>query len=785
MIKHYFTIIYRNLIRAKGYFAINLIGLTAGLACSLFIFLWAHDEWSINKFHEKDDRLFQVLENQKYSDGILTTTSTPGLLAEAFKAEMPEVEFAATTTWVNSSTLSIGDLNIKAEGFYVSSDFFNVFTFPLLQGTPGQVLNDKLAIVISKSLAEKLFGTSDGAVGKTLDIQHETTFMVSGVFADVPAQSSLKFDFVVNLEEFKERNSWLSNWTNNGPPTYIVLKQGVDAMEFEEKIKDFLKTKNPKTFITLLIQKYSDRYLYGKFENGLQAGGRIEYVRLFLVIAVFIVVIACINFMNLSTARASKKAKEVGIKKSVGAQRASLMGQFLSESVATSFVAVILAISIVWILLPAFNMLTDKLILFPIAKPAFLLLLLLIGLLTGLLAGSYPALYLSGFRPAAVLKGEAKGSFGELWVRKGLVVFQFLLSVILIVSVIVVYRQTEFLQRRNLGYNKDNLIRFNVEGKIADSRETFLNELRKVQGVIRASSASHTFTYPNNSTQDVQWEGKLPDQRIKFETIGANYDLMETLEMEMTEGRFFSEKIGSDSNKVIFNQTAINMMGLSEPIGKVIKLWSQYDLEIIGVVKDFHFRSLHESVEPLLIRLNPANTWMIMARLDGNNMPATLKRIENLYKEFNPGFSFEYSFQDDEYAKLYAAERRVATLALCFATLAILISCLGLFGLAAFTAERRRKEIGIRKALGASSQTIVLLLSNDFSRLVIASIILGLPISYWLLNNWLARFAYRIDLGVGYFILAGSMALLIAWITVASQALRASRVNPVDCLREQ
>jgi ABC-type antimicrobial peptide transport system permease subunit len=618
-----------------------------------------------------------------------------------------------------------------------------------------------------------------------VELQHEKSYQVTGVFEKVAA-SSQQFDFVLSFEEFKLENNWVTQWGNNGPPTYLILREGSNAEDVSTKIKDFVKDRNEDSNVSLFLTPFSKRYLFGRYENGKQAGGRIVYVRLFSIIAVFILLIACINFMNLSTARASRKAKEVGIKKSIGAQRHSLIVQYISEAMITSILSLFVAVASVYLLLPAFNLLTDKHIVFSWAKPEMVLWLIGITIFTGLLAGSYPAIFLSGFKPATVLKGELKGSWGELWARKGLVVFQFSLSVILIVSVLVIYKQIEFVQTKNLGYKKDNLIRVPIEGKLEASLETFLTEVRQVPGVINASSMGHSLLGRNNNTSGLEWEGKNPKDEILFENVRVNYDMIETLGVEFVGGRSFSRDHSTDTSAIIFNEAAIKVMGMKDPIGKVIKLWDQYNLEIVGVVKDFHFQSLHDVVNPLFFVLNQKNTWNMMIRLEGGKEKETLKSIGDMYASFNPGFTFDYTFQDVEYARQYSAEQRVASLSGYFAVFAILISCLGLFGLAAFTAERRLKEIGIRKALGSSSTKIVLLLSGDFTRMVLLSIALGLPISYWFLSEWfLPRFAFRIELTPWYFVIGGLIALVISWLTVASQAIRAANVNPVQCLRSE
>ena len=787
MLKHYLLIIYRNFLRAKSYFAINLAGLSAGLACTLFIFLWVRDEVRMNAFHENDTRLFQLMEHQQYADEIMTTSSTPGILAETLKEEFPEVQYAATTTWIDKYTLSIKDENnVKASGYHVGKDYFKIFSYKLVQGDPAQVLEDKFAMVISRDLAKKLFGSEENAVGKMVELQHEKTFHVTGIFENIPSNSVYQFDFVLSFEEFKDDNKWVLEWGNNGPSTFIVLNAGADPKAFEAKIKDYIKGKDEGSHVTLFLQRFSERYLYGSFENGKPSGGRIEYVRLFSVIAVFILIIACINFMNLSTARASRKAKEIGIKKSIGAQRSSLIFQYISESMLTSILALIVAWCVVWLFLPQFNLITEKKIKLSLNDPELLIWFLAITVLTGFISGSYPALYLSGFKPAAVLKGEVKGSIGELWARKGLVVFQFFLSVVFIVSVLVIYKQVQFVQTKNLGYNKDHLINFPMEGKLRTNTETFLTEIRKIPGVQNASSTSHSLLGRNSNTSGVAWEGKNPDDRILFENVSVNFGMLETWGVKLTEGRFFSEENGiADTSKIIFNEAAIKVMNLENPIGKKIKLWEKHDREIIGVVKDFHFQSLHEAVNPLFFRLQPDNTWTIIVRLQGGKEKETLAAIEQYYKTFNPGFTFEYRFQDQEYAQLYESEQRVATLSGYFASMAVLISCLGLFGLATFTAERRLKEIGIRKALGSSATNIVMLLSGDFTKMVLISILIGLPVSYFMLDWWLQRFAFRVELEPWYFIAAGLVALVISWVTVASQAIRAAGVNPVKCLRTE
>jgi ABC-type antimicrobial peptide transport system permease subunit len=778
MLRHNLLLIYRNFKKFKSTFFINLIGLSTGLACTLLIYLWVKDELSVDKFLEKDSQLFQVQEHRVKSNGIWTSPTTSGPLAETLASEMPEVEYSASVTRPDRITLSVDDTNLKTLGRSAGKNYFKIFSYTLIDGNRDNVLTDKNSIVISDALAIRLFNTTENLIGKTIELDNESKLFVTGIFKKMPLNASDQFDFVLSFEKFKEGRNFL---------TYILLKQGTDVTAFDQKIKDLVKVKtdNNVTHRTLFTKQYSENYLYGKYENGVLTGGRITYVKLFSIIAIFILVIACINFMNLSTAKASRRIKEVGIKKAVGAARKTLIYQYLGESLLLSFLSLLLAILIVDIALPHFNVITGKYLALNF-NPALILSCIGVSIFTGIAAGSYPALYLSGFNPATVLKGKINTAIGELWARKGLVVFQFALSVIFIVSVLVVYKQIEYVQSQNLGYNKDNVLYFPREGKIwqEETLESFIAGIGAIPGVVSSSSISHTMTGHNSGTYGVVWEGKAEDDATEFEVFTVNYDMMETLGIEMKEGRTFSKEFGADSSKIIFNEAAIEFMGLKDPIGKTVKLWGD-EMQIIGVAKDFHFESLHEKVKPVFFRLAPGDTYLVMSKLAAGAEAETIGRIKDYYQKVNPGFIFEYKFLDNEYQAQYVAEQRVAVLSRYFAGLAILISCLGLFGLAAFTAERRLKEIGIRKVLGSSEFGIVYLLSGDFTKMVVLAICIACPASYILLKMWLSDFAYKIDLTAWYFVGAGFIALLTAWITVGVQAIKAARVNPVKCLKDE
>jgi predicted permease len=787
MFRHNLLIAWRNSKKDKSTFFINLTGLAAGLTCAILIFLWVNDELKIDRFFEDSDRIYQVMENVQQDQGVITRQSTAGPTAKALEEEIPEVEIAVTTTHarIGSYTLSDQDRNLKARGLYASAGFFQLFSYEILEGQKDQVLTDKKSIVISESIARALFGTVENVVGKIIEWQHKKQYQVSGIFKDLPSASSAQFDFVLTFEAFTDDNQWLTNWFNTAPQTFVLLQEGTDIQQLNDRLENFVieKTNGAADHRKPFVTRYSDAYLYSFYENGQQSGGRIEYVKLFSIIAIFILIIACINFMNLSTARASRRIKEIGIKKTLGANRSSLIGQYLSESTLMSFLSVIVAIGLVFLLLPGFNDITGKILRIDFNSRLILTLLAII-LLVGITAGSYPALYLSGFKPVKVLKGKLQHFMGETWARKGLVVFQFTLSIILISAVWVVYRQMAYIQTKNLGYEKDHIVMLDREGKIRESQETFLAALQNLPGVVDASAIGHNMSGHNGGTYGIEWPGKNPEDRTEFERVPVDFGMIELLGIDMVEGRTFSREFKSDTGKIIFNEAAIEYMGISEPIGKKVKLWGR-EMEIAGVTSNFHFESFHEQIKPLFMWLAPDNASNIMIKIAAGQEKETISKIQQFYQEFNPGFPFNYKFLDDEYQTLYLAEQKVSVLSKYFAGLAILISCLGLFGLSIFTAERRQKEIGIRKVLGSGELNIVFLLSGDFTRMVLIAILIALPVSYYLTMQWLESFAFGVDLSWWNFLGAGALALLIAWVTISVQTFKAARVNPIECLRNE
>lgn len=791
MFRQNLLLIYRSAKKYKGTFFINLIGLSTGIACALLIYLWVHDELSFDKFHENDRQLYQVMENQQHAGDIMTTDGSAGLLAETLLAERPEIAYAVAVTptvWFPDFVVSAkSGEKLNAIGQFAGKDYFNVFSYGLFAGNKNQVLADKNNIVISESLARRLFNTTENVVGKTIAWQLEDRtreVLVAGLFRDVPHNSSAQFDFVLPFDAFKELNPAALDWGNYGCNTFLVLKKGTDIGHFNQQIAQTIdRRQNGNAYRTLFVTRYSDGYLHGSYQNGQPAGGRIGYVKLFSIIAVLVLVIAGINFTNLSTAKATTRLKEVGVKKAIGASRKGLIFQYMGESLMISFFAFLIAIGLIILLLPGFNEMTQKAIVLR-PDPGIVLSFLGITLLTGLLAGVYPALYLSGFNPVTILKGKISTSIGELWARKGLVVFQFTTSIMLIVAVFVVYKQISFVQSKNVGFNKDNIVYFPQEGAIKANLEPFLDGVRNIPGVMKASSMEDVIVGTHSTTVGLNWKGKAENDLVKFENVTVNHDLIEALGINMKEGRAFSRDFATDSNAIIFNEAAIKIMKLKNPVGQTVNLWGK-ERHIIGVAGNFNFLSLHEEVQPLFFKLSPRRTNNVMVKIAPGKEAATIDQMSRIYRQFNPGYAFDYKFLDADYQAQYVAEKRVQSLSQYFAGLAILISCLGLFGLAAFTAQRRMKEIGVRKIHGSGVTNIVFLLTGDFTKLVLLSVLVALPCSYLISRNWLESFAYHIDLTIWYFLAAGLIALLTSWITVGMQAVKAAMLNPLQCLKHE
>lgn len=792
MFKNYFKTAWRNMARNKAFSAINISGLALGITCSLLIMLWVHDERSIDSFHANGSQLYQVYERQYYDGKVEASYPTQGLLADELKRVIPEIRYASGLEYAASpGTLSTFEAETrinKMSGFFAGADFFSMFSFPLLEGKPESALNTPEGIAISRKMAELFFGSPEKAIGETIRYENKDELQVTAVFENIPSNSSMQFDFLRSWKAFVKENAWVNNWGNTSPSTYVQLNAGADPLKVKARIKDFVynyRQKEKGFVVELDLQSYPEKYLHSSFKNGKIDGGRIEYVRLFTLVAAFILLIACINFMNLATARSAKRSKEVGVRKVIGASRYALIGQFTGEAMLLTCISVLIAVILVVLLLPAFNTLTGKQLYVPATKPFFWASLAALLLVTGLVAGSYPAFFLSSLKPVKVLKGSLRFSWSATFFRKALVVFQFALSIVFIVGVIVIYKQMNYVQSINLGYDRENLVYIPIEGDLVKNYAQFKEEANKIPGILSISKMRNSPTVIEHHTGSIGWPGKDPNLTVSFADGVVGYDFVKTMKLELKDGRDFSKDFGTDSASFLLNETAAAKMGYKEPIGQPVS-WGNRPGKIIGVLKDFHFNSIHQSIEPLILRLDENWGWgTILVRTGAGKTKETITGLEKICKSLNPKFPFTYQFSDLEYMKLYKSEQVVSKLSNYFAFLAIFISCLGLLGLAMFTAEQRTKEIGVRKVLGASIPNIIALLSSYFIKLVLVAILIASPIAWYAMNRWLQGFAYKIDIVWWIFALAGLLTIGVALLTVGYQSIKAAVANPVKALRSE
>ncbi|OJV16748.1 MAG: hypothetical protein BGO21_28195 [Dyadobacter sp. 50-39] len=786
MLRNYLKIAWRNLLKNKMFSSINILGLALGMACSLLIMLWVQDEIKMDRFHENDARLYSVMENQHYSGEINTFAATPGILAEHIVKDFPEIEKASQVLWEQSPVLRVGNVYDNEKGRYVQGDFLTMFTFKLKQGDARTALKRPDGIVISQKLADKYFKGQD-PIGKAMRVDNKDDVVVTGVLEEIPRYSSMRFDFMMSYDRWLKGAAWAKEWGNNGPRCAVLLAKNADVDKVNAKIKDYIKTKNKDSNVDLFLINYGKSYLYSNWEAGKQNGGRIEYVRMFTIVAVFILIIACINFMNLATARSVKRAKEVGLRKVVGAYKTSLIGQFMGESILITMLALVVAIGIVLILLPGFNTLTDKQLSLDFLDPAFLLLLLALTLITGLVAGSYPALFMSSLNPVTILKGALKFKPNATYFRQGLVVFQFGLSILLILSMIVIYRQIDYIQHKNLGFNQENLLYIpDIENTISNNFDAFKRALEGEPGIKSVTRSQAGPLDYGSSTMGVNWPGKDTTKQLLFSVNPVGFNFVETMGIKLLDGRDFNPSFGTDTSNYLVNQAAAKKIGYKDPVGKELTMWGKKG-KIVGLMKDFHIGSLHVAIEPLIISLQPKKeAWGVgMVRAEAGKTKQAIESLEKVFRRYNSGMPFKYHFADEEFGNLYKAETVVSKLSNYFAFLAIFISCLGLFGLAAFTAEQRTKEIGVRKVLGASVSNLVGMLSADFVKLVGIAAVIAFPVAWYFLNGWLEKYAFRIEMEWWYFVAAGVVALLIALFTVSFQAIRAALMNPVKSLKSE
>jgi ABC-type antimicrobial peptide transport system permease subunit len=788
MIKNFFKIALRNLWRNKAFSFINICGLAIGMAATTLIILWIQNEISYDQFHVKKDRIYEAWNKAVFSGELHCWNTTPKILARTAEKDIPEVERAVRVNWPSNYLFSVGDKRLTVAGNIVDTGFLQMFSFPLLRGDADNALTNNYSIVITETLAKKLFANDD-PMGRVVKIDNKDNFTVTGILQDLPNNTRFKFEYLLPWSYLRQIGEDDSTWGNNSTRTYMLLKQNASFASANSKIKGikvkYDKDEDPKW--ELFLYPESRWRLYSSFKNGKEDGGLIEFVRLFSIIAALILIIACINFMNLSTARSEKRAKEVGIRKVVGARKKSLIAQFIGESILISFISGLIALFIIYVSLPAFGRLTDKKLFLDYGNLNFWVGGLGFILITGIIAGSYPAFFLSSFNPSRVLKGTFKSANALITPRKLLVVLQFTFAIILIICTSIVKQQIDHAQNRQLGYAKDHLVYHHLTGDLEKNYQLVKNELLSTGVAKSVTKTGSPLTQGWSDTWGFEWQGKDPNDRTDFDRFCADENLGNTAELTFVKGRDFDLKnFPTDSAGAILNESAAKAMNFKDPIGQVIKD-DQKEFHVVGVIKDFILQSPYYPTKPMVIlgaKLNWFN--IINFKLNGSNSTAdNLKRAEAIFKKYNPEYPFEYQFVDEEYAQKFKSERRTGTLAALFAALTIFISCLGLFGLATYMAENRIKEIGVRKALGASVTGITTLLSKDFLKLVMISFALACPIAWWMMYEWLQKYPYRVSIQWSVFVFAGCLSFLISLFTVSYQSIKAAVANPVKSLRTE
>jgi putative ABC transport system permease protein len=790
MFKNYFKTAFRNLRKNKTYSFLNIFGLAVGITCAALILLWIEDELTFNHNFAKRDYLYHVMQNEKSDAGISTNGSTPGPLAEALKADIPGIVNSGRLSWPMDELAVVGDKSIKENGIYADPSVLAMYTLPFIYGNSAIALNNPNSIVISESMSQKFFGDSN-PVGKVIKMNAKAAYSVdglytvTGVFKDLPANCYYHFQWLSPYTTWEDANTWLKPWSNNLTETIVELAPTANPVAINKKLTNYLSIKITGATNQCFLFSMNDWHLRSNFVNGVQDGGNIKYVRLFATIALIILLIACINFMNLATARSEQRAKEVGVLKVMGAGKKRLIGKFISESLLMSFIAVLLAVTLLYILMPFYNELVQKQLSIDLLNPLHLGCLLGVGILTGIVAGSYPAFYLSSFNPIKVLKGiKLKSSAGVVFIRKGLVIIQFAASVILIISTIIVYRQVQHIKDRDLGYNKNNLVYMDLQGNMKDHFSEIKNSLIATGYVENAATSLHDALHVYSYGDGFSWQGKNPNAKLPIHSNVVSSGYLSTMHMQLIDGRDFYQG-NTDTTNVIINESMASLMGKEGKLGSIINAGT-YKLTIVGIIKDFVYNDVYGKGTPLVL-FNGAYSATIMAvRFKPNvNLAQALEKTDDVMKTENPGFPLEYRFADKDFDDMFSAETLIGKLASLFAVLAIFISCLGLFGLAAYTAERRTKEIGIRKVLGASVAGLSGLLAKEFLQMVTLSCIIAFPIAWWFMNNWLQGYAYRTTIQWWMFALAGLSALIIALITVGFQSIRAAVANPVKSLRTE
>ncbi len=783
MLKNFLKTTLRNFWKNKTYSFLNIFGLAVGIACAGLIFLWVEDEFNYDHHNVKLNRLYSIQENQDYSGKIYTFSATPGLLAPSMKAEIPGVANTARTTWDQTVLFSLGDKSIFEKGLYADSSLLSMFTLPFAQGKPQGAFNQLYSLLLSEKMAKKFFGNDKNIIGKTLRVDNKQEYVITGIFKDIPDNSSVKFEWLAPFQIYFDQNHWLNEWGSNGIKTYVELKPAASVASVNKILYSYIQKRAPNAVARPFLLGMNDWRLRSQFTDGKQTGGRIQFVNMFMIIAWIVLLIACINFMNLATARSEKRAREVGVRKVLGAEKRTLVAQFIGEALFMSLASVVLAVLIILLLLPAFNTLVEKKLVLGLNDPLHLLALLIIALLCGITAGSYPALYLSSFNPVFVFKGmKIKGGSAAL-IRKGLVIFQFSISIILIICTIIIYQQVHHVKNRDLGYNKDNLIVMDVHGDMVKHFEAIKQDLLRTGTVENAALADLGILWMGSNTSNFTWQGKDPNKDILITVDDVSPEYLSTTGTRLIQGKDF-ESI-SDSFNIIINESLANMLGKGEAVGKIITQGSTH-YRVKGVVKNFIYGDMYGGGDPLIFFCYTPTTRYLYIRIKpAVNPEKALAAIEPVMKANDPGYPFDYQFVDEQFNDLFKTEALIGKLSRLFASLAIIISCLGLFGLAAYTAEQRTREIGIRKVLGASVTSIASLLSKDFLKLVLIAAVIAFPLSWWAMHNWLQHYAYRIDISWWVFLLAGVLAVIIALATISFQSIRAAVANPVNSLRSE
>lgn len=794
MFKTNFKTAFRNLWRNKTYNTLNILGLAIGIACAGLIFLWVEDEMAFNDAHVKKERLYRINVNKRFDNRVFTMGSTPRPMAAALKSEIPGIANTARASDVAQHALfSFADKSMYASGRYVDAELFSMFTLPFVQGNASNAFTQLHSLVITESTAKKFFGEDKNVMGRTVRVDNEQDFVVTGVLKDLPENSSLKFEWLAPFEFDLQRRQEPPSWESYGPYTYVELDPNANIIAVNEQLKNFISRKKPDQKSETFLFPMSDWRLYNEFENGQQTGGgRIKQVRMLSMIAWIILFIACINFMNLATASSQRRAREVGVRKVLGAGKRGLIMQFIGETLLMSTMAAVVAMVIILISLPAYNLLMQKNLSLHPGNPLHITALLVITLICGLVAGSYPSMYLSSFNPVAVLKGLKMKAGSAALIRKGLVVLQFAVSVVFIISTIIVYSQLQHVKDRQLGFSKDNLIQIDMQRDVSAIFPLIKQDLLQTGLIENAALSNHSTIYGGNTDSRFKWQGKPVDKEVSIAHRGVSPEFISTFGMQIAGGRDFTADAAAESTNVIITQSMASLMGKENAVGKIIqsprgnKEGVFTDLTVVGVVKDYVYGNMYGKPGPVIFFCQPKKADLVYARIKPQSNPEQLlTTIGAVMKKHNPAYPLEYRFVDDQFNEMFQNEVLIGKASGVFAALAIMISCLGLFGLAAYTAERRIKEIGIRKVLGASVTGLAGLLSKDFLQLVIISCLVAFPVAWWIMHDWLQTYEYRIAIGWWVFAAAGAGAVFIALLTVSTQAIRAALTNPVKTLRSE